>query len=418
MPNPRKQREGSIGGYWLTCRPNSPVWCRTWFDPATRQTCRASLGTEDLEHAKLKLAEWVVLHAKRERQETRDVLLADVFVRYMHQHGKDTRGSGVQRRNLFLILDVLPEGVTVAEFTMERQAEAVRALRAKRYGAATIKRAMGIAKAAVNHAWKSGELDRAIPFASLPDGPNRERVLSVAELARLWDAEMPEHVRMYLVLLLGTAGRPEAVLELTRFQCDPDRGTINLNPPGRPQTKKRRPILPMADFLRPWIEAAPAGPLVAFRGRPVRYLSHAFQNLRDDAGFGRDVTAYTIRHTVATEMRARGVPELEIAGFLGHDMPNVRTTGRYTHVAPDHLAKARAALEDLANDIARAATRAMVPDNMRASCVLVPQQSGGNPAAKPLKAGAGEGIRTLDPNLGKVGVAAFLRFSALFSTSP
>ncbi|MDB5369807.1 MAG: hypothetical protein JWP20_1365 [Roseomonas sp.] len=55
---------------------------------------------------------------------------------------------------------------------------------------------------------------------------------------------------MFLVLLIGTAGRPQAVLELTRFQCDLERGTINLNTPGRVQTKKRRPILPMASFLR------------------------------------------------------------------------------------------------------------------------------------------------------------------------
>jgi integrase len=226
---------------------------------------------------------------------------------------------------------------------------------------------MGIAKAAVNHAWRNGELDRPIPFASLPDGPNRERALSVEELGRLWDTAMSEHVRMFLVLLLGTAGRPEAVLELTRFQCDLDRSTINLNPLGRPQTKKRRRILPMADFLRPWIEAAPAGPLVVYRGQAVRSLSHAFQNLRDAAGFGRDVTAYAIRHTVATELARRGVPPLEIAGFLGHRMPDFRTMGRYVHVAPDHLANARRALDDLA----RAATRTMVPDNMRASRVLV-----------------------------------------------
>ena len=213
---------------------------------------------------------------------------------------------------------------------------------------------------------------------------------------------MTEHLRLFLVLLLGTAARPEAVLELTRFQCDLDRGTINLNPPGRLQTKKRRPILPMADFLRPWIEAASAGPLVAYRGRPVRYLAHAFQNLRDAAGFDRDVTAYTIRHTVATELSRRGVPPVEIASFLGHRMPDFRTTGRYVHVAPDHLAKARAALEDLANDIGRAATRPMVPTTMRASCVLVPKRTDCNPPVKPRKTGAGEGIRTLDPDLGKV----------------
>ncbi len=344
MPRPGKQREGSLGDYWLSRRPNSPVWCRTWFDPATRQTRRASLGTGDFEQAKLALAEWVTLHGRRERELLEDVPLADVFVRYMEQHGKDTRGSVQQRRNLFLVLSALPEGITVAEFTMQRQAEAARVLRDKDYDAWTIKRAMGIAKAAVNHAWKNGELDRPMPFIQLPDGPNRERWLSVEELARLWDADMAEHVRMLLVLLLGTADRPEAVLELTRFQCDLDRGTINLNPPGRLQTKKRRPILPMADFLRPWIEAVPAGPLVAYRGRPVKYLAHAFQNLRDAAGFGRDVTAYTVRHTVATELFRRRVPRSEISIFLGHRMPDFRTTGRYVHVAPDYLAKSYAGI--------------------------------------------------------------------------
>ena len=158
----------------------------------------------------------------------------------------------------------------------------------------------------------------------------------------------------------------------------------------------------MADFLRPWIEAVPAGPLVAYRGRPVKKLNGAFQTVRDAAGFGKDVVPYTVRHTVATQLRARGVPELELAGFLGHLMPNIKTTGRYTHVAPDHLAKARVALDDLANDIARVATRAMVPTMMRASSVLVSHRADGDPPFKPLIAGAGEGIRTLDPDLGKV----------------
>ena len=32
------------------------------------------------------------------------------------------------------------------------------------------------------------------------------------------------------------------------------RPILNLNAPGRVQTKKRRPALPMADWLRPWIK--------------------------------------------------------------------------------------------------------------------------------------------------------------------
>lgn len=371
MPRKPEAKRGRIGDVWLSQRPNSAQWCRTWFDARTRQTRRASLGTEDFGRAHLILAEWVTLHGRRDREQSKEVPLADVFVRYMHQHGSGTVGKVQQRRNLFLVLDALPEGITVAEFTMERQIEVVRALGTKHYSTATIRRALGIAKAAVNRAARSGELDRPIPFAPLPaEDQGRECVLSVEEFARLWDTDMPEHVRTFLVLLLGTAGRPAAVLELTRFQCDLDRGTVNLNPPGRVQTKKRRPILPVADFLRPWIEAAPAGPLVDYRGRAVKKIAGAFQTIRDAAGFGPDVTATTVRHTIATEMAHRGVPPLEIASFLGHRMPDFRTTGRYVHVSPDYLAKARAALEDLANDIGRAATRPMVPTSMRASSVL------------------------------------------------
>lgn len=359
---------GRIGDCWLSRRPNSAQWCRTWFDPESRQTRRASLGTDDFEQAQLALAEWVTLNVTLRVQHPRDLPLATVFARYFDKHARHTVGASIQRGNLRTLLETLPEGITVAELNLEAQQAAVAKL-AQRYAPGTIKRMMGAGKAAVTWAWKNGELDRQMPFLSLPEGEGRERVLSIEELARLWSEDMPDHVRMFLLLMIGTVGRPEAVLQLSRFQCDLERGTINLNPPGRVQTKKRRPILPMADFLRPWIKAVSAGPLVAWRGKPVKKIAGAFQTVRDAAGFGMDVTAYTVRHTMATEMRARGVPEMELAGFMGHLMPNIRTTGRYTHVAPDHLARARAVLDEIANDIDRVAARPMVGSNLRASCV-------------------------------------------------
>ena len=180
MPRRRADKPGRIGDYWLSKRPNSAAWCRTWFDGRSRQTRRESLGTPDFEQAHLALAEWVTLHGRRDREQPRDVPLGDVFVRYMHQQGNYTRGSVQQRRNLFLVLNALPEGVTVADLTLERQREVVRTLRSEGYAAATIKRALGIAKAAINLAWESGELDRPVPFGPLPpEGPGRERVLSV-----------------------------------------------------------------------------------------------------------------------------------------------------------------------------------------------------------------------------------------------
>ena len=396
MSRRRQQHPGQIAGYWLSQRPNSAQWCRTWFDADTRQTRRSSLGTDDLAAAEIALAEWVARNVASVRAEPKEITVARVFVRYQERHGQHLVGAGSQRISLAMMLRHLPEGITVGELTLDAQHVAIRAMQAGGYGAGTIKRALGAAKAAVNWAWNNGELERPVPFLKVPEGQGRERVLSVEELARLWSTDMPDHVRVFLALAIGTAARPEAILQLTRFQCDLERGTINLNPPGRVQTKKRRPVLPMADWLRPWIAAAD-GRLVSYRGKPVQKLAGAFQTVRDAAGFGPDVTAYTVRHTVATELMRRRVTELEIAAVMGHRMPNMRTTGRYLHVSPEWMASARQALDDLANDIARAATRAMEPSvisvstHQRASCVLVPLRKDGNPTARPLKTGAAVG---------------------------
>jgi integrase len=398
----RKQpssRLGQIGEYWLSRRPNSPVWCRTWFDPSTRQTCRTSLGTRDFAAAGIALAQWVTSNVATTWASAEDFTLGRAFARYQERQGRHTIGADAQRVSLAMILKAVPEGMTISAFTLDAQHELVRELQARGYAAGTIKRGLGAAKAAINWAWNNGELDRPIPFLRLPEGEGRERVLSVVELARLWDTNMPDHVRVYLALAIATAGRPEALLQLTRLQCDLDRGTINLNPPGRVRTKKRRPILPMPNWLRLWIEAA-NGPVVAYRGRPVRKIAGAFQTMRDAAGFGADVTAYTVRHTIATELAARGVPEIEIALVMGHSMPNVRTTGRYVHVMPERLASARKALDDIASEIERVAARPISPEtSLRASCVLVPKP---RVTVSHWNVGAGEGIRTLDPNLGKV----------------
>ncbi len=400
MSRKPKEHTGRIGDFWLSRRPNSDQWCRTWFDADSRQTRRASLGTDDIEAAGIALAQWVTMNVTLRQQHPRDVPLATVFARYHQAHGQKTRSGSISGRNLYLMLTALPEGIMVGELTPDAQHRASAALH-QTHAAGTVKRCFAIAKAAVNWAWKNDELDRPVPFISIAEGAGRERILSIEELARLWSQDMPSHVRVYLAILIGTAARPEAVLELTRFQCDMDRGIINLSPPNRVQTKKRRPMVPMANWLRSWIEGS-AGHLVAYRGRPVAKIAGAFQTLRGAAGFGPDVTSYTIRHTIATEMAARGVPEMEIAGIMGHRMPNSRTTGRYLHVAPERFAKAREALDDIAKAIGRGATRSMVNINLRAICVLVPDRLDGNPSEKARNVGAGEGIRTLDPNLGKV----------------
>jgi hypothetical protein len=127
----RKQqptRPGQIGNYWLSRRPNSPVWCRTWFAADTRQTCRASLGTDDLAAAGIALAQWVTTNVGTDRAAPNEITLARVFVRYYERHGKHIIGAKAQRVSLAMMLKGVPEGITVAAFTRDGQHEAVRAL--------------------------------------------------------------------------------------------------------------------------------------------------------------------------------------------------------------------------------------------------------------------------------------------------
>ena len=57
-----------------------------------------------------------------------------------------------------------------------------------------------------------------------------------------------------------------------------------------------------------------------------------------------------VRHALATELRARGVPEWECAGWLGHSTP-YRTTEIYARFRPDYLSQARAAIDAWVKEI-------------------------------------------------------------------
>ena len=124
-------------------------WCASWYDPAKRQTRRESLGTSEFKAAQIELAKFVTIKAERRREHPADAMLDDVFVRYYEKHARHIRSAPETRHYLALLLETLPD-VSVADLTQERQSEAVRKLRAAGYAAGTIKRAIGVAKAAVN----------------------------------------------------------------------------------------------------------------------------------------------------------------------------------------------------------------------------------------------------------------------------
>ncbi|MBS0556757.1 MAG: tyrosine-type recombinase/integrase [Proteobacteria bacterium] len=133
--------------------------------------------------------------------------------------------------------------------------------------------------------------------------------------------------------------RPEAILDLKREMVDFDRRLFDTNPKARIQTKKHRPVVPVVDELLPWLEYAPNGYLVRWRNQPIQSFKTAWRAIRRRARLGADVYAKTIRHTMATELRAAGVPEAEVQGFLGH-RAYTGSTEIYAKYRPDYLGKA------------------------------------------------------------------------------
>ena len=91
--------------------------------------------------------------------------------------------------------------------------------------------------------------------------------------------------------------------------------------------------------------------------------------IRDRAGLDSKVIPYTIRHTMATELRKRGVREWDLAGFLGHSSGSV--TERYAKFAPDYMSNARIAIDEYFIELQPLVERTLIfKKDLRANSVL------------------------------------------------
>jgi hypothetical protein len=395
MSNKRRRRT-EIGGYWLSQRHNSSSWCRTWFDPATRQTRRASLGTSDIREAELKLAAWIVKNADVRNQHPADLPLATVLTGYWHGHAINLPSATQAKIELRYWSDFFTTAA-VAELTSTRQEAFVEHLRGIGHSVGYISRILSTGRAAIRRAHKRGELLAAPFIADVETAEDRRvkdpkgRPLTIEEIAALFDAAHQPHVFMYLLLACCTLARPEAILNLTTFQRDRKAGIIDLNPAGRRQTKKFRSLILEAKTLTPWLDQAEramrqeaaerarrgsykvvAPNYIAWAGRSLKSIKTAWRTLRDDAELDERVTPYSIRHTVAREMRRRRVPLEQRQAFVGH-LPrgSARTTAIYAPDEPEYLSDAVEAIDAIMSDVDRAATRSIVW-SVRASSVLIP----------------------------------------------
>jgi integrase len=179
----------------------------------------------------------------------------------------------------------------------------------------------------------------AAPAIWRPAAPERrERHLTREAFNRFYAEVKAPHARLYMILALSTCARPSALLELTWDRVDFTRRTINLNPPGRTQTAKRRPVVPIADWaLQPLLDAYEArqcGNVIERGAKPVASIKKAFSAASARSGVA--ATPYTLRHTGAVWKAEDGIPMAELSQLMGHD-DSATTEKFYARFSPNHL---------------------------------------------------------------------------------
>lgn len=217
----------------------------------------------------------------------------------------------------------------------------------RRVGPATIRYELLMLSTAIK--WGRGKkVVTAAPELWLPAIAERKvRHLTHAQFEKFLAAIRAPHAQIYALLGLYTMARPTAILELTWDRVDFERRLIDLNPPGRKQTAKRRPVVRINDELLEALERAYAARqcahVVEHGAKPVASVKKAFQAA--SARCGLHVTPYMLRHTGAVWAAEAGIGMPALAQYMGHD-DDTTTQRHYARYSPDYLA-------DVANAVQR-----------------------------------------------------------------
>lgn len=342
-------------GYFIEPRGKRGVFQLCWYDPETGQIKRESLHTADRKTARQ------ALYARAGDPERytsgRDARLSTVLEAYYQDYVllKDLPSAHVQRAAARDALEIWGD-IDVSELLRPKQLELIKELRARRYADGTINGRLNRIWAAL-YWYQEDHANLLIPTRILarnwdPKAAPTKQPHKIDELATLLNAAADlEHCWRFLLLAIGTASREAALRELTWQQVDLEVGYIRLRPDWRPETKKRRPILPIAPTLAAELRSWPQTHehVITYAGRPLP-SRHFYDGLARRARVRG--TAHIVRHTIRTWLARQGVETGDADMFVGHKPPGSSTGQIYIHLEPDYLRTCTAAIEQLFQELA------------------------------------------------------------------
>nr|WP_294979199.1 tyrosine-type recombinase/integrase [uncultured Pseudomonas sp.] len=367
--------------YALVRRDTSPAIYLEWREGG--KPVRRSTRCRDLESAKRSAREIILEHANVKEAPPEHAGIAAVLDRHYLRHAKALASASSYKAS-FKLWKAFYGAQTVADLTPARQRAFKAWLEKQGLSAGYVRRVIGDGKAALNFAWQENEIQR-VPFIKLPPvAKGYPHWAKFDQLVKFLNTPMPEHLFTYCMIRLNTGCRGDAARDLQPFQLDWHAELIDLNPSGRQQTKKFRPVVPLTNFLASYLRRQkPETYYVHWNGEHVESIKTTWRKVRQAALLPDWFSPRVLRHTVGTELRRRGVPGWDISGQLGHVRgESAPTTENYAKFDPEFLAQAKTAFDAWMRELA-----AMVPRMGDASAMT--KRAAGSPetrTAGPLEA--------------------------------
>lgn len=210
----------------------------------------------------------------------------------------------------------------------------------------TIIKQLKTLRAALSLAVREDVIAKA-PYVEVPPRPApKSRWLKKEEVEALLEAATSPHMKLFLLLAVYTGARKGAILDLTWDRVSDDLKIINFNLPGRPESNKRRAIVPTTQRVRDALEIArqlaTTDHVIEYNGHPCKDVKSSWKKALRDSGIDH-CTIHDLRRTCATWLVQAGVPTVKVARMLGDSEKMIEQV--YGHHSPEYLADAIIALE-------------------------------------------------------------------------
>jgi integrase len=372
----QEQRLYTVGRFWLARREQSPFFQVRWYDERAKVTRSKSSGCRTLDDA----INFILAHHSADlaggRQEPSAAMVATTLRQYWDEHGRTRINAAATANSLRVFLAFLDrDSVTFAATIEDMKPEVFRrfmrwrmkphsyeiewigvvhAHTSKGVSGEAVQRNLDDVRAAFNHAVAEGRLPYAPKVPAVPlehRSPPRDVRLTMEQLGAIVGyAAYDIDALRWILGMVATGCRPDAVLKWNVAAQWKGRGAVfDTHPLKAPKTKKRNAMVPVIDEFRPWLEAWADSP-----HPPVKSRKTWWRTMRAALDLPDNIVPKVVRHTIATELRSRGVSLTDIAGLLGHTSES-RITQVYAKYDPERLPHVKQALSAIWGDVCASA---------------------------------------------------------------